>query len=131
MYLTQTLVTALVLVTGLVIAYALNRKRKEKPKKLKEEEVAAGMQVFNSAGAVVFDSSTNKRYGRILGSVSVPEGGKGSRSVPEFSQGTPFYLTNSMPGDFSVLPFAVRVNFSGTTISWEVARAAVIYYGVY
>ena len=133
MNLTQTLVLVLVLISVLVISYALIRKRKEKTKKSKEEDMAAGLQVFNSAGRVVFDSSANKRYGRIIGSVSVSDNGKGSRSVPAFSQGTPFYLTSVIGGvpNANSLPYVVKVNISGTTISWEAVRAATIYYGVY
>jgi hypothetical protein len=89
----------------------------------------AGLQVFDAAGNLEIDVTT--RLTRILGSATVNS--TGSVDVPEFAEGSPWYVVTVDP----TTPYAEPgITFSGTALSWDYGgatfRATVtIIYGVY
>lgn len=77
-----------------------------------------GLQIFDAAGLVGFD--TTDRVCRVLGTITNTNDGNGSQVVPEFSQGTPWYIAmpalNSFYYGSDYMP--PNITISGTTISW-------------
>lgn len=89
----------------------------------------AGLQVFGADGVLEID--LGQRTGRILGKVTSGVVA-GAITVPEFSQGIPFYTVSLFnPG---VTIFGPAVTISGTTLSWDFGfpsrESAIITYGV-
>lgn len=78
-----------------------------------------GFQCFDSNGNTTFD--TSYAPGRFIGSVNT-NSMQGSINVPEFSNGTPFFVISGANG--SVLSttsnsYPLTVSISGTTLSWK------------
>lgn len=95
--------------------------------------MASGLQLFDSAGAIVLD--TNDSITRILGTVQTSRNVNGSLTA-DFDQGRPFfmYLSRGASG-YTVLP---DVSISGRTLSWSYSGKnqsnttdAFILYGLY
>lgn len=96
----------------------------------------AGLQIFNSKGKKVFDSTLGrKRLVRFIGKEYLNGRLRGSITIPEFKQGTPMFFVSNPP--FGVLKFILN----GRVISWfpinevEVTsndlNNTVIIYGIY
>lgn len=73
-----------------------------------------GERYRDPAGNVIFDTSW--RIGRIFGSVHVTD--NGSMNVPQFAEGTPFYVCLGETGNDYNPP---NVSVSGTTLQWSYA----------
>ena len=95
--------------------------------------MAYGLQVWDSSGNTVMDTST--RMGRVLGTVSTGIT-NGSITNSAFSQGSPFYVVSTVGGSgYDVQPY---VNVVGSTLTWYWGTSGawynascIIIYGVY
>jgi len=89
----------------------------------------AGLQVFGADGKLQVD--IGQRIGRIIGKFNTGTS-PGSITVPDFAQGSPFYLISLFNSGVTV--FGPVVTISGTTLSWTFdrtpAEAGLITYGV-
>jgi len=93
----------------------------------------AGLQVFNSAGAVLVDTSV--RIGKLVGSVTTNK--VDGNIYTDTTKGTPFYYVTT-PEDPSWGALFPEVSFSGNTMYWQYSdvRAthrvnAIIMYGYF
>lgn len=84
--------------------------------------MGAGLQVWNAAGQLIFD--TPDRMGRITGVVTVSSAGSLTIAVPTGC--TPFWFLSGAPSQSGV----PSVSLSGNTLSWT-AAPATIFYGYY
>lgn len=94
-----------------------------------------GLEIYDSSGAVVFDTTT--RLGKIIGSITVNAFGSGSVTVPNVSGGlfVAIQSLNPLPTTGST------VTISGNTINWNYqskndeylnqVHPHVIFYGMY
>lgn len=93
--------------------------------------MARGLQVFNAAGGVIFD--TNDRLTRMIGSMLIS--GAGSITVPEFAQGGGFYFAFPQRDFNGLITGYPVIDISGTTLSWSTPGTPqldlLVYYGVY
>ena len=95
----------------------------------------AGLQTFDSSGAMIFDITT--WAGQVLGSFSLAAShAAGNMTDSTLTQGRPFLVVLPEEGNIGTRstgnPIASSVTISGSTISWNAAPDACrIIYGIY
>lgn len=92
--------------------------------------MAYGLQIFNSSGQNIIDTSS--RLGKLLGSTIVNQ--SGSLTDSSFLVGVPFYIVvpYNTTGNYEIFN-PVEVSFSGSTMTYNIldSDSYTIYYGVY
>lgn len=93
--------------------------------------LVAGFWAFDP-GQTVPKVSITDRLTSILGTITT-NGVNGSRQVPEFALGRPFYMSLNLANTESI--YAPVITISGTTLSWAYQRnirpSLTFMYGVY
>jgi hypothetical protein len=91
--------------------------------------MAWGLRIWDADGNLTLDTSSNIVC--LLGQIDLGEEASGSRTVADFSRGTPWFLI--LPSGTSyAFNFTPSVTISGTTITWSSSGStAIILYGVH